>query len=115
MRVSVHAPAQARVGEAVTIELRIENVSTKILNLSLQGRDIAFDVMVTTRGGQPVWRRLEHQTLQTILRLEPIAPGATLRLPAAWRPEEPGDFIVSGIILTDAAPLQSNAVPLRVR
>ena len=111
---SVHAPVEVRAGDAVPIELQIENVSAKTLDLHLQGRDIAFDVIITTGDGRPIWRRLEHQTLQAILRMETLAPGQVLRLNASWTAAEPGDYLVSGVIPTDAAALQSAPVPLRV-
>lgn len=115
VRVSIHTPAEVRAGGAVPIEVQIENVSAKTLALNLQGRDIAFDIIITTADGRPTWRRLEHQTLQAILRMETLAPGQVLRLEASWTAAGPGDYLISAVIPTDADPLRGPAVPLRVR
>jgi hypothetical protein len=109
VRVSVTAPATARVGDSVAIELRVENVSGKPMSLSLQGREIAFDLVVTTGEGLTVWRRLQNQTLQSILQLKTLEAGESFVLRDVWRANAEGSYLVSGVIPTDAEPLRSTA------
>jgi hypothetical protein len=115
LRVTVHAPTEARAGDSVTVELRIENITDKTLSVNLQGRDIVFDIVVTTADGKPVWRRLEGQTVQSILRIETLATGQILRMQDVWRAGAAGDFLVRGVVPTDAAPLLTNTVAVQVR
>jgi hypothetical protein len=57
-----------------------------------------------------------------VLQLRTLAPGETLELKEVWRqqttdgsPAEPGDYTVTGNLLTDSqASLDSPPVPLRV-
>ena len=115
LRVSIHAPTEVQSGDSLPIELRIENVTASPLTVNLQGRDIVFDVAVSTADGKPVWRRLEGQTTQSILRIETLAAGQVLRLRDAWRAAAAGDYRMRGIVPTDAAPLQTEVVSVRVR
>ena len=115
LRVSIHAPTEVQVGDSVPIELRIENVTPSTLSVNLQGRDIVFDIVVSTTDGNPIWRRLQGQTTQSILRIETLAAGQILRLRDVWRAGAAGDFRVRGVVPTDAAPLQTEVVSVRVR
>jgi hypothetical protein len=109
VRVKVTAPATARVGDSVAIELRVENVSARPVSLSLQGREIAFDLVVTTGDGRTVWSRLQNRTLQSILQLKTLEPGESFVLRDVWRANVEGNYLVSGVVPTDAEPLRSTA------
>jgi hypothetical protein len=115
LRVSILAPSEVQVGDSVPIELRIENVTTSTLSVNLQGRDIVFDIVVSTMDGNLLWRRLQGQTTQSILRIETLAAGQVLRLRDVWRAAAAGDYRVRGVVPTDAAPLQTELVSVRVR
>src|SRR5687768_3766919 len=109
--VELVAPEAVVERQPVAIAVVISNVSDKPLDLHLQGREIDFDVIVTGEGGRLVWQRLTDPT-QAILRLDTLAPGASIRLEDVWdqtdssgRPVEPGSYTIKGMIPTDGEPL----------
>ena len=115
-------PAEASVGSTVPIILRIENVGDRPIDLYLRGRTIAFDIVVRRQDGEVVWRRLEHEVIPAILRLETLAPRQVVELPADWHlttsagPRvSPGSYLVEGLVLTDGPALRTPPVTLRVR
>ena len=108
-------------GAPVAFTLRILNVSGRPLILYLRGREITFDLVVTDAGGRPVWRRLEGEAVPAIVRLEEMAPGAVLMLPAAWdqrtsdgRPVADGEYRVRAELLTQDAPIAGAPVAFRI-
>ena len=116
LRLRLDVPERVRAGEPVAVVIRVENVGDSPLELYLRGRTIAFDVIVSSAAGLPVWRRLYGEIVPAILRLETMAPGATLELVHGWdqRTNEgdavaPGVYGVRGELLTDAEPLVTPA------
>ena len=114
-------PAEARVGSTVPITLRVENVGDHAVDLYLRGRTIAFDVVVRRPDGEVVWRRLEHEIIPAILRLETLASRQVLELHTDWSletsagsPLTPGSYVLEGLLLTDGAELRTPPVTLRV-
>ena len=107
LRRELIAPERARAGTPVEIVLRITNITNKPLDLSLQGREIVFDVAVTNEQGHEVWRRLQGQTAQSILQLKTLAPGEALELRTAWNPRtnDRGEHTISADIKTDGPPI----------
>jgi hypothetical protein len=118
LRVELRAPSEVRAGTDVPIEIRVQNISRRRIELNLQGRDIIFDVTVSDTMGNVVWRRLEGVALQAILRLEPLAPEQVLTLNGVWPREASavtaGEYEVFASIPTDTLPLVSPAIRLRV-
>jgi hypothetical protein len=121
LRLSVVAPSEVRAGETVPITLRAVNTSDRPLDLYLRGRTIAFDVIVASAGGDTVWRRLEGEIIPAILQLKTLAPRETLELSAEWdqrdnrgRRVSTGVYSVRALLLTDSAPLATDAAELRV-
>jgi hypothetical protein len=120
--VTLHVPASAASGAAVPITMRVENKSGVPLELYLRGRDIAYDFIVTASDGDIVWRRLEGQIVQAILRLEALAPGQVLEFRDSWDQRDgagklvaPGLYTVRGTVLSDGPlTLESSAVPFRI-
>lgn len=103
------------------IVLRAENVSGEILELYLQGRTIAFDVVVTDADEHVVWRRLEGEIVPAILRIETLEPGAVLELEARWdqrsnagEPVAPGRYTVRGEVLAEGDPLVTPTAGFRI-
>jgi len=115
-------PPRVRSGEPVQIALRAKNVGNKPLELYLQGRTIAFDIIVARSNGPVVWRRLEGATIPAILRIEVLKPGAVLELTDTWdqrtkngEPVAPGHYTVEGVLPTDSpTPLKTRPAPLRI-
>jgi hypothetical protein len=109
--VQLVAPEFVAERQPVAIAIVIRNTSDKSLDLHLQGREIDFDVLVTGERGRLVWQRQEDFT-QAILRLETLAPGASIWLEDVWdqtdssgQPVEPGSYTIRGIVPTDGEPL----------
>lgn len=121
LRLAIDAPDTVPRGDAVPITFRVENVTDRTLSLHLMGRDIAFDVIVARVDGSTVWRRLEDEVLQAILRFETLAPGQALVLDALWdqrsnagQPVPPGEYRVWAQLLTDGDPITSPLRTLRI-
>lgn len=112
LAITLDAPATLAAGRSVIITIRLTNRTDRTLDLSLRGREIVFDLIVSREDGAVVWRRLEGEMIPAILRLEQLAPGAELVLEATWdgrdqrgRPLPSGNYALRGEVLTDAAPL----------
>jgi hypothetical protein len=107
-------------GEPVPVTLRLTNSSDRPHDLHLQGRVIAFDIVVTRPDGAVVWRRLAGATLLGILQLRTLAPGEELQLTDAWDQRandgtaaEAGRYVVHGELPTDEpAPMRTDPVPM---
>ncbi len=120
--VTLHAPETVPAGTAIPIAVRIENKSAEPLELYLRGREIAYDVLVTAPGGDVVWRRLEGEVVQAILRLEVLGPGQALEFRDSWDQRDnagelvaPGVYTIRGAVLSDgSSTLESAAVALRI-
>lgn len=115
LRFDVVVPPVARSGEVVPVTLRVRNDGRQAVELYLQGRPIAFDIIVSRADGRVVWRRLEGRTIPAILQVRVLGPGEALELADTWRAGAPGRYTVQGILLTDAEPLRTTPVPLEVR
>jgi hypothetical protein len=120
MRVEIVVPPRVAVGAPVPITLRIANTAERPIELHLQGRTIVFDLTVR-RGAAVVWRRLEGESVAAILQIRMLAPGEVLELKETWqqkdgggRPVGPGEYSVTGMVPTDAAPLRAGPVTLTI-
>lgn len=121
LRLRLLAPDRVVAGEPVPVTLRLENATERTLTLYLTGRSIAFDVVVERADGARVWRRLEGEVIQSILRLETLGPGEVLVLETSWdqrsnagEPVPPGEYRVRGIVPTEGEPLVTRAESLRI-
>jgi len=109
-------PATAAAGASVPIVLRVTNIRHDSLDLSLQGREIAFDVTVTDEQGAQVYHRLAGKKLEAILQLKTLRPGESLELSDTWRAPSSagGDYIVNAEIKTDAQPILFRPARIRI-
>lgn len=114
LHLSLEAPDRVRSGEEALLTLRVENVSGGPLDLYLRGRTIAFDLVVTDEGGNPVWSRLHGEIIPAILRVEHLAAGDTLVLRDSWdgrtdagESVPSGRYRVHGVLLTEGDPLRT--------
>lgn len=120
--VTIEAPENVPAGATIPITMRIVNTSSEPLELYLHGREATYDFIVTSSDGHIVWRRLEGQTVQAILRVEVLAPGQTLEVGDRWNQRDnsgkrvaPGSYVVRGTLLGEGASrLESPAVPVRI-
>ena len=102
--------------------MRLSNTGNAARDLALQGRPSAYDVIVTRRDGAIVWRRLEGEVIQSILRLQTLAPGESLEFRQSWNQRDnsgqrvpPGEYFVTGVLPTDPpAEVRTQAVALRI-
>lgn len=113
LRFTLVAPASGRQGKPVPVILRLTNTGDRPVTLYLTGRTITFDVIVE-RGGEVVWRRLEHVATQQIVQVKTLAPGETLELKDRWTPTVPGGYTLTGIIPTDREALRTAPARLQV-
>ena len=114
LRLTFDVPERVSGGGVVAIVLGVENGGGMPAELYLVGRTIAFDIIVETSAGRPVWRRLAGEVIQAVLRLEMLPPDGRLEFVAEWDTSasaggaaEPGEYIAWGELLTDGAPLVS--------
>ena len=114
-------PARVRLGEKVPITLQLKNTSRKPATAYLQGRPVAFDIIITRRDGTPVWRRLEGAVVPAVLQVGSLAPGAVLEFHDTWPQRTnlgaavgPGDYLVTGVLPTDP-PAELRTRPARLR
>jgi len=121
MRVELVVPPKVPVGQPVSITLRIRNTNDRPITLYLQGRPVAFDLVVEQSDGEVVWRRLEGATVSAILGVRTLEPGEVLELKESWKQKTragrrvgAGDYNVSGSVLTDREPIRAKPVPLRI-
>jgi hypothetical protein len=115
-------PVTVRSGEAVPITLRLTNTNRKPATAYLQGRPVAFDVIVSRHDGSVVWRRLEGAVVTAVLQVRSLAPGAVLEFHDTWPQRtnlgaavEPGEYLVTAVLPTDPpAELRTRPVSLRI-
>lgn len=120
MLVEIVVPRNVAAGQPVPVTLRISNTGDRAIDLYLQGRPIAFDLVVE-REGEVVWRRLEGATVSAILQIRTLPAGEALELKESWTQRDnaghrvdPGDYTVSGSVLTDRQPLRAAPAHLRI-
>lgn len=120
MRVEIVAPKEVPNGRPVPLTLKISNSGKRPIELYLAGRPTAFDLIVK-RGDSVVWRRLEGATVSAILGVRTLAPAEAIELNETWdqrdnagQPVGPGEYTVSGSVLTDRTPLLATPAPLRI-
>jgi hypothetical protein len=116
VRLSVEAPPTVRRGAPIEFTLVVSNPLDHGLTLYLRGREIAFDLIVRSPDGTERWRRLGRQSIPAIVKVEELAPRASLRLKASWDQRDsqrnavaPGRYQVIGELLTDREPIRSAA------
>lgn len=121
LQVRLEAPEAAAAGEPVAYAVVIRNNGSQSLDLHLQGREPIFDLRVTDEAGVTLWRRLEGQAVQAILRLDTLDPGKSLTLGDTWDQRDasgrilaPGLYTLQAEVPTDGQPLVSRARQLRV-
>jgi hypothetical protein len=122
MTLQIMLPTSVPVGAAVPITLRLTNTSPKPVTAYLQGRPVAFDIIVSSRDGALVWRRLEGAVIPAILQVRTLAPGEVLEFSDAWLQQNnrgesvgPGEYLVTGVLPTDPpAELRTPSAALRI-
>jgi hypothetical protein len=121
VRAALTVPPGVRLGDSVPIVLRLVNAADTAAEVALQGRPVAFDVVVTRADGSPVWRRLAGEVVSAILQLRRLGPGEGLDFQASWdqrtyagEPVPAGDYLVTGVIPTDP-PEELRTTPVKLR
>jgi Intracellular proteinase inhibitor len=122
MTLQIVLPTTVRMGEAVPITLRLTNTSREPVTAYLQGRPVAFDIIVSRHDGTVVWRRLEGAVVSAVLQVRSLAPGEVLEFSDTWLQQSnrgesvgPGEYLVTGVLPTDPpAELRTQPVPLRI-
>lgn len=122
MTLQIVLPDTVRAGEAVPITLRLMNTGQSPATIYLQGRPVAFDIIVSRRDGAAVWRRLEGAVVSAVLQVRSLAPGEVLEFRDSWSQQSnlgksvgPGEYLVTGVLPTDPpAELRTAPKPLRI-
>jgi len=122
MTLQIVLPDTVRSGEAVPITLRLTNTDRKPATAYLQGRPVAFDIIVSRHDGSVVWRRLEAAVVPAVLQVRSLAPGEVLEFHDTWPQRTnlgaavgPGDYLVTGVLPTDPpAELRTRPAHLRI-
>lgn len=121
VRVELDTGGQVRRGADVALIVRVTNTMDRPVDLYLTGRPVAFDVIVSDAGGRVWWRRLEGRTIAMALRLESLAPGASLVLSDRWDQRSGagetvpvGDYQVRAEVFTESGVLRSVPHTLRI-
>jgi hypothetical protein len=115
VEVIIATPSFAVTGDEVPISVVVRNNTDRRMDLHLTGREVVFDIVVTRPDSSVVWQRLAHTTGQQILQLRPMAPRESFTLSDHWHATEPGEYLVTASLPTDAAPLQAQPVRLTIR
>lgn len=117
LRFAVRMPDQARAGAAVPLGFEVTNVSGRVLDLYLTGRDITIDITVRSETGAVIWHKLADTAVPSILQLRTLHPDEKLEAREEWRPRaglEPGVYILEAALLGEAAARLAFA-PARIR
>lgn len=122
IRLELLLEPRVRAGEPVRIRLRAQNVAERPLDLTLRGRTVTFDVVITRASGAEVWRRLEGEIIPAIVHLRTLAPGERLEVETTWdqrandgKAVGPGEYVVGGFLLAEGEPLRTPSRPLTIR
>lgn len=109
LRLTLEAPASARSGRPVPLVFSVLNAGKTSVTLQLLGRTPTADFVVEDAAGRQVWSLLRGQVMLGALRLYPLAAGKRLRWTHTWDQRSdagklvpPGDYLVRGVLLTDA-------------
>jgi hypothetical protein len=100
----------------------LTNLGRRPVTAYLQGRPVAFDVIVSLHDGSVVWRRLKGAVVTAVLQVRTLAPGEVLEFRDTWRqrtnsgaPVGPGEYLVVGVLPADPpAELRTHAARLRI-
>jgi hypothetical protein len=122
IRFEIEVPPEVAAGQPVLITLRARNTGAKPIDLYLRGREIAFDITITSDNGEIAWRRLQGRTIPAILQVRNLGAGESLELSDTWdqqssagSPVGPGLYRIQGTFPTDSRqPAKTPAVPLRI-
>jgi hypothetical protein len=122
MTLQIALPTTVRVGEAVPITLRLTNTSREPVTAYLQGRPVAFDIIVSRQDSSVVWRRLEGAVITAVLQIRTLAPGEVLEFSDTWSQRTnagesvgSGEYLVTGVLPTDPpAELRTQSRVLRI-
>jgi len=114
-------PQAMAAGRPIPLLVRLTNTESEPADLYLFGRTVAFDVVVMREDGTEVWRRLEGETVQSILQLRTLGPAESLGLTDTWdgRTRDgllvpPGEYLVQALLPMEGWSLTTPTVPLRI-
>lgn len=119
VRVTLHAPASARVRDTLQFEVLVENSGTESSTLYLRGREPTAEIQLE-RDGIRVWSSLDGEVIPAVVMVRTLAPRERFTLRIAWHagsartPLATGDYTLQALLLTDGIPLRSPPVPMRI-
>lgn len=116
LRFEVDVPQAVVLGAEVPIEVRLTNIGSEPITLTLAEPEAAFDVEVRDEAGEVVWRRLEGQAVARDVQTRVLAPGETLTLRDTWpQRTNAGAPVAEGSYLVMASVAGPQPEPIRTR
>lgn len=111
--VELRGPDTLRLGDGAVFDVHVRNPHDSALTLYLTGREPTAEIVIE-RDGRPVWSSLDAATVQQIVAVRTLPPGASFTIPVnfggtmqAGVALRAGSYQVHASVLTDAAPLSS--------
>lgn len=116
VELKLELPREAKAGSAMTAVLRMRNLTDRPISLYLRGRTFTVDVIALRSDGDTAWRRLEGEIIPAMIQHQQLIPGRAVVIPIGWNWSlGTGEYQLQALLLTEAEPLRSNRVSLRLR
>lgn len=116
VELKLELPREAKAGSAMTAVLRMRNLTDRPISLYLRGRTFTVDVIALRSDGDTAWRRLEGEIIPAMIQHQQLIPGRAVVIPIRWNWSlGTGEYQLQALLLTEAEPLRSNRVSLRLR
>ncbi|MEM0208291.1 MAG: BsuPI-related putative proteinase inhibitor [Thermofilum sp.] len=101
LRITLEVPKEAQASQSVSLKLKIENTSGKVLNLTVGYAP--YDFIVTTPDGTEVWRWSYGKAFPLVAMSLTLQPGEVKEYSETWDqldnegyPVSPGTYVVRG-------------------
>lgn len=106
LELTLHAPDEVPAGEPIPFHLSLRNKGGEPIEVELGGEPITFDLLVTREDdGSEVWRRMEGYSVEEIVQVVTVAPGASVVFADVWSSigndrqwVAPGSYRVQGVL-----------------
>ncbi len=116
LELKLELPREAESGSPIAAVLRVRNLTDRPIDLYLRGRTFTVDVIARRPDGDALWRRLEGEIIPAMIHHQRLVPARSIVIPIAWTwTLGTGEYQLEALLLTEAEPLRSKRVFLRLR